>query len=56
MHDAAKWGKRSIVELLISYKANINTKGSDGRAPMHLSIANGNSDITDLLKTHGAIL
>jgi ankyrin repeat protein len=56
MHDAAQWGKKTIVELLISYKADINSKGSDGRAPMHLSIANGNSDITDLLKTHGAIL
>ena len=56
MHDAAQWGKRSIVELLISYKANINAKGSDGREPMHIAIANGNSDITDLLKSHGAIL
>ena len=56
MHDAAQWDKKQIIELLISKKANINVKGSDGRAPLHIAIANGNIDIADLLKSHGAIL
>ena len=50
------WDKKDIVELLISKKANVNIKGSDGRAPLHLAIANGNIDIADILKTNGAIL
>ena len=56
MHDAAQWDKKQIIELLISKKANINVKGSDGRAPLHIAIANGNLDIADLLVSHGAKL
>jgi ankyrin repeat protein len=41
---------------LISKKANINKKGSDGRAPLHKAIASGNIDIVNLLKIHGALL
>ncbi|MZH47209.1 MAG: hypothetical protein F3739_09370, partial [Nitrospinae bacterium] len=36
--------------------ANVNAKGIDGRSPLHLAIANGNIDIANLLKRHGAIL
>ena len=47
---------KNIIELLILKKAKINIEGSDGRAPIHLAIANGNIDIMDLLKKHGAKL
>ncbi len=56
MHDAVQCGKKQIVELLISKKANINIKGTDGRAPLHKAIATGNIDIVNLLKSHGALL
>ena len=56
MHDAAQYDKKDIIELLISKKAKINIEGSDGRAPIYLAIANGNIDIMDLLKKHGAKL
>jgi len=56
MHDAAQWNQVKIVELLISKNGDVNAKGSDGRAPLHLAIANGNLDIAELLKKHGAIL
>ena len=41
---------------VIGKKAKINIEGSDGRAPIHLAIANGNIDIMNLLKKHGAKL
>ena len=34
--------------------ANINAIGSDGRAPIHIAIANGNIEIVNLFKTYGA--
>ena len=45
-----------IQQSLKEKKAKINIEGSDGRAPIHLAIANGNIDIMDLLKKHCAKL
>ena len=45
-----------MVKLFLNHGANVNAKGSDGRAPLHIAIANGNMDIANLLKKHGAKL
>ena len=44
------------MELFLNKGADINAKGIDGRGPIHIAIANGNMDIVNLLKAHGATL
>ena len=56
MHEVAKWGHIKMVNFFISHGADINAKGIDGRGPIHIAIANGNMDIVNLLKAHGATL
>ncbi|MBT6663321.1 MAG: hypothetical protein HOB58_09240, partial [Nitrospina sp.] len=43
-----------LAQLFINHGANINAIGSDGRAPIHIAIANGNIEIVNLFKTYGA--
>ena len=45
-----------MIKLFLTHGANVNSKGSDGRGPLHIAIANGNMDIANLLKKHGAEL
>ena len=51
-----KWGQNKMIKLFLTHGANVNAKGSDGRGPLHIAIANGNIDIANMLKKHGAKL
>ena len=54
MHDAARWGHYSIIELLIGRGADPNSGGSDGRKPLHEAAGNGSSKCIQMLLDHGA--
>ena len=56
LHEAAKWDQKKMIKLFLTHGANVNSKGSDGRGPLHIAIANGNIDIANMLKKHGAEL
>jgi len=52
LHHAALQGHLSVAKLLIEKGANINARNSKGETPLDLAVRH--SDITKLLKRHGA--
>lgn len=44
----------TYIKLFISKGANVNTKDTDGHSPLYYAIKDGRSDITDILRKHGA--
>lgn len=55
LHYAAKRGTgKSIAELLIKNKANINAQGIDGETPLHCAVELNNAYIVSLLIENGA--
>ncbi|KAL8746481.1 MAG: hypothetical protein Q9184_007742 [Pyrenodesmia sp. 2 TL-2023] len=51
---AIQQGDDLLLEIAIEEGANVNAKGADGKAPLHLAAMQGNPDIVQLLIDHGA--
>lgn len=49
-------GHERIVELLLSYDADVDAPGGDGDTPLHDAIGNGHFGVVTLLLKHGASL
>ena len=54
MHKAAAFGQKEVVELLIAKGADVNAKNDDGVTPLVTAIMHKQTEITDLLRKHGA--
>ncbi len=53
LHSAV-YGHKDIVELLIAEGANVNAGDGAGRTPLWYAEDNGNAEIVELLRKHGA--
>ena len=49
LHEAAGWGHKEFVELLIAKGADVNAKDAEGKTPSD----SGTGEISDLLRKHG---
>jgi len=54
LHIAAGRGYKSVVELLIESKADINAKNGQGQTPLHIAAAFGHDSVVELLLARGA--
>ncbi len=54
LHLAAEGGHKAIVELLISYKANVRAADRNGFSPLHLAAQHGFRGVIETLLAHGA--
>ena len=54
LHWAAERDHKSVVEMLISHGADVNTRDYDGRTALSLSKEGGHAEIVELLRKHGA--
>ena len=54
LHVAAKWGKITLVTMLIEKGANIEAKTRDGLTPLHCAARSGHDAVVDLLLERGA--
>ncbi|KAI4204326.1 MAG: hypothetical protein LQ350_001306 [Teloschistes chrysophthalmus] len=52
--SAAQSGDNLLLELALVEGANVNSKGPDGKAPMHVAAIYGNADCIDTLLDNGA--
>ena len=53
LHSAA-YGHKDIVELLITEGANVNARDGGSRTPLWYAKDEGNAEIVELLRKHGA--
>ncbi|KFV47800.1 BRCA1-associated RING domain protein 1, partial [Tyto alba] len=53
-HEACNHGHKEVVELLLQYKALVNTTGYQNDSPLHDAARNGHVSIVELLLLHGA--
>ena len=49
LHEAASWGQKGNIELLIANGANVNAKDEAGKTPLD----SATSEVADLLRKHG---
>jgi len=54
LHEAAGWGHKEVVELLIAKGTDVNAKNKDGWTPLHHAAINGRKEIAELLIANGA--
>ncbi|KAM6200192.1 BRCA1-associated RING domain protein 1 isoform 2-T2 [Sarcoramphus papa] len=54
LHEACNHGHKEVVELLLQYKALVNTTGYQNDSPLHDAAKNGHVSIVELLLLHGA--
>uniref|UniRef100_A0A6P8I0Z8 Rabankyrin-5-like n=1 Tax=Actinia tenebrosa TaxID=6105 RepID=A0A6P8I0Z8_ACTTE len=52
LHLACAAGLDNIVQCLVEHKANVNSKDSEGRAPIHIAINTNHPIVTRLLLSH----
>ncbi len=55
LHIAARRGRRKAAELLVAAGADVNAKGAMGHTPLWCAKEEGNTEIIELLRKHGAI-
>lgn len=55
LHEAARKGHRTVVELLIASGAELNAPDISNLTPLRLAIAYRHPDVAALLKKHGAV-
>jgi hypothetical protein len=54
LHDAVSRNRKDMVELLLTYHANINARNGFGYTPLHQAIMNQNTEMVQLLLDNGA--
>lgn len=54
LHLAAAKGHKELVKLLLSHKADVNSKCFLGGTPLHAAAQNGSKEVTELLLAHNA--
>ena len=54
LHEAAAYGHKDIVELLLVNKAEVDARAVDGSTPLHAASAHGHRDIAGLLLANKA--
>ncbi len=54
MHEACLEGHAGIVELMLSFGADVDAPGGDGDTPLHDAIGNGHYQVVELLLQYGA--
>ena len=54
LHFACEGGSIDTTDILISKKADVNSKNKDGNTPLHLAMAKGNQIISEILVDSGA--
>jgi ankyrin repeat protein len=53
LRNAAKYGRKEIVELLIAKGADVNARMMNGWTPLDNAIKHNHPEIADLLRKHG---
>ena len=56
LYQAASWGHRDVVQLLLEAGAECNKGTSDGVTPLHMAAYFGHKDIVRILLDNGAAL
>jgi ankyrin repeat protein len=54
LYQAASFGRKAVVDLLIGYHADVNAKTKAGKTPLAAAVANGFQDVAKDLREHGA--
>ena len=54
LHEAAEFGYRELVEMLIARGADVNARDVEGRTPLHVATSRGFWDVMEVLLTAGA--
>lgn len=54
LHEAARFGREDIAELLISYGADLHAREGNGDTPLHAAAKYAHSSVVELLILHGA--
>jgi ankyrin repeat protein len=49
LHYAAAWNRKTVAEVLIAYKADVNIKDESGETPLELAILYGYKDVVQVL-------
>jgi len=52
--EAASWGSKAVVALLLASQANVEAPDSDGHTPLYCAAALGHEDVVEELLLHGA--
>jgi len=55
LHHAAGWGRKEVVELLLTKKADPNRRNKAGQTPLDLAISNNQTEVIQILKPAGEI-
>ncbi len=54
LHRAAFRSRKTVAEMLLANGANMDTRDWNGKTPLSLAKENGNTEIVELLRKHGA--
>ena len=54
LHYAVHWGRKGVVELLLSSHADLNAQANDGITPLHCAVGQGYKDVAELLLANHA--
>mmetsp|Transcript_39722 Transcript_39722/g.100076 ORF Transcript_39722/g.100076 Transcript_39722/m.100076 type:complete len:168 (+) Transcript_39722:88-591(+) len=54
IHEAAKWGNKDVVSLLLEHNAKVDIASASGRTALHFAAENGKDDVVELLLANGA--
>lgn len=54
LHEAARYGHKTVVEFLLDSKAEVNAPVGNEKTPLHMAAGNGHKDVAELLLSSGA--